>query len=628
MIYNQALGGTSMLRSRWLNPKIYLLVLGAISFMVAVACGSSATATTAPQPTATQEQATAVPGTTAPDATPTPRGGSMTDIQGTVVPTATPETTSLVKPWESIVENGKYGGVLPMGMLYELDHWDTQQACCNRSLYNARDLYSTLVAYDYKDQTTIVGDLAQSWEWADDGMSITFQLWDHAQWSDGEPVTADDIVFSLDRMVEDKIRPRVRNIGPYYANSEAVDPYTVVVNTKLPNPGALIPFLGIDYMIMMPKHVLEGRDDAEQFFDNPSNIVASGSMLFISHELGNFVEMERNPNYFKEGLPFLDGIKSFVIADKSRQMAALTTEQILLSPGFAPTEREAADFQELWGDNGTLYFPGENAFRFFEMNVDNPPLDDPRVRRALYLAVDRKQLLDVTRLGRGTQGIPFFPNTWMSSSAEEIATWPGFRYVDAQGDLFLGKPALEDVVKDPQDLQLARDLLTEAGFPDGLTLQYHVGVFAKEEALLVQQQLKLVGIEVDLKVTDTTTGFNAEQEKTYEHILHLGHGTNILDPDDMFLGVYLPGGPRNAIGFEDPKIRALFDTQQVESDFEKRKALIKEAEEVLRQGESHIVLLFWLGGASWAVNEKVKNFITTPIGLQYGFSKENLWIDN
>ena len=216
----------------------------------------------------------------------------------------------------------------------------------------------------------------------------------------------------------------------------------------------------------------------------------------------------------------------------------------------------------------------------------------------------------------------------MSSSAEEIATWPGFRYVDAQGDLFLGKPALEDVVKDPQDLQLARDLLAEAGFPDGLTLQYHAIVFAKEEALLVQQQLKLVGIEVDLKVTDTTTGFNAEQEKTYEHILHLGHGTNILDPDDMFLGVYLPGGPRNAIGFEDPKIRALFDTQQVESDFEKRKVMIREAEEVLRQGESHIVLLFWLGGASWAVNEKVKNFIAPPIGLQYGFSKENLWIDN
>ena len=167
-----------------------------------------------------------------------------------------------------------------------------------------------------------------------------------------------------------------------------------MVDTKLPNPGALIPFLGIDYMIMMPKHVLEGRDDVEQFFDNPSNIVGSGSMLFVSHELGNTIEMERNPNYFKEGLPFLDGVKAFIIADKSRMMAALTTEQILLSPGFAPTEREAADFQELWGDNGTLYFPGENAFRFFEMNVDNPPLDDPRVRRAIYLAIDRKQLLN------------------------------------------------------------------------------------------------------------------------------------------------------------------------------------------------------------------------------------------
>jgi len=610
-------------------------IRGIIPFLLAtllltlVACGSSATATSAPEPAAKAAvEATPVPDADSP--TPTPRGGAMTDVSaGTAVPTAQPDTASKAMPWTSVVANGKHGGTLPMGILYELDHWDTQQACCNRSLYNARDLYSTLVAYDYKDQTTIVGDLARNWEWADDGMSLTFHLWDHAEWSDGEPVTADDIQFSLDRMVDlTKIRPRVRNIDPYYDGSEVIDAHTLQVNTKLPYPGALLPFLGIDYMIMMPKHILDGRDDAEQFFDDPSNIVASGSMLFIKHELGNLIQMERNPNYFKEGLPFLDGIQAYVMADKSRQMAGLQTGQILLSTGFAPTEQEAADFQDLWGDEGTLYFPGENAFRFFEMNVNNAPLDDPRVRRALYLAIDRKQIIDVTRLGRGTQGIPFFPGTWMSSSVEEIATWPGFRYVDSNGDLFIGKPALEDVVKDPADLQEARDLLTAAGFPDGLTLEYHAAVFAKEEALLVEQQLKKVGIDVNMKVTDTTTGFNAEQTKEYTHILHLGHGTNILDPDDMFLGVYLPGGPRNAILFEDPKIRAIFDKQQVETDFDKRKAMIREAEEVLRQGEAHIILLNWLGAASWAVHSSIQNFYAAPIGLQYGFSKENLWIDD
>ena len=187
--------------------------------------------------------------------------------------------------------------------------------------------------------------MADSWEWAADGNSVTFRLPSQRPVSDGTPITADDIVFSLDRMSDlTKIRPRVRNIAPYYENSVALDPQTVQVNTKFSNPAALLPFLATGYMVMLPKHVLDGRADAEEFFDTPENIVGSGAFTFVNHERGSSMKIERNPNYFKEGLPFLDSITAFVISDKNTHMSAFITGQIDFSPGMGLNETDANGF--------------------------------------------------------------------------------------------------------------------------------------------------------------------------------------------------------------------------------------------------------------------------------------------
>ena len=357
-----------------------------------------------------------------------------------VEPTVAPVAVG-AKPWTEWVKRGKYGGDLNMGMAYETDHWDIHQSCCNRSLYIPRDLYNMLVMYNPEDQTTIIGDLADSWEWAEDGNSVTFRLPANAQWSDGTPVTADDIVFSLDRMSDlTKIRPRVRNIAPYYKDSVAPDPQTVQVNTKFSNPAALLPFLATGYMVMLPKHVLDGRADAEEFFDTPENIVGSGAFTFVNHERGSSMKIEKNPNYFKEGLPFLDSVTAYIIADKNTHMSAFITGQIDFSPGMGLNETDADNFIGKIEDKGKLFYNGPNLMRFYEINFNNPPVDDPRVRRALYIALDREEINRVRRLGRAKLGVPFFADTQWSSSDEEVATWPGYRYVDAGGDPITGAP--------------------------------------------------------------------------------------------------------------------------------------------------------------------------------------------
>ena len=623
--------------------KVLLLTPLVIVFLFAMGCGGSASPEAAP---AAEPKMDAAPKTETMEKKDTAAAETMKKesteaaapkTEAKAAPTAaldfaTPAAVAapvVSRPWKEWSDQGKYGGTLPMAVVYELSHWDTMQACCNRALYNARDLYSTLVMQDHRDQTTIIGDLAESWEWSPDGMSLIFRLHD-ANWTDGQPVTADDVVFSLDRMVMEGVaRPRVRNLTPYYAGSEAVDAKTVKLNTKFTTPNALIPFLAIDYMIMMPKHVLEGREDSETYFDTPSNIVGSGAYKFVSHERGSLIEMEKNPDYFKDGLPFIDKIESFVISDRSRVLTALQTEQIWLTPGTGMSDQDALDFNELFKDKGKAWLKGANGMRFFQFNFNNPPVDDPRVRRAVHLAVDRQEINIIRRLGNGKLGVPFYPNTWMSATDEEIASWPGFRYVDGAGTpLTTGPYEVPDAQKDPRDIEMAKELLAEAGFPDGVTLQFHTYNLIQDVAVILKEQLAKAGITLELKITDTTTGFNAEQSGDYEHMLMLGHGPNINDPDDLFIGIYLPGGPRNALKYEDPRIREIFEEQKSETDEVKRRELIKEAEDILRQGEGHFVHLIWIASYSFVVNHsRVQNFLQVPLGSQYGFQKEHLWIE-
>jgi peptide/nickel transport system substrate-binding protein len=483
--------------------------------------------------------------------------------------------------------------------------------------------------YNPDDQTTIIGDLADSWEWAEDGNSVTFRLPANAQWTDGTPLTADDIVFSLDRMSDlTKIRPRVRNIAPYYKDSVALDPQTVQVNTKFSNPAALLPFLATGYMVMLPKHVLDGRADAEEYYDTPENIVGSGAFKFVSHERGSSMELERNPNYFKEGLPFLDLVTAFVIADKNTHMGAFITGQIDFSPGMGITDTDAISFVDKIKGKGTQFYNGPNLMRFYEINYKNPPVDDPKVRRALYLALDREEINRVRRLGNGRLGVPFFPGTQWSSNDEEIATWPGYRYVDKSGTAITTGPyGISGVQKDPRDIEEAKALLAEAGHPDGVTIEYHTYALLKEVPVLLKEQFAKIGVDLQIKITDTTTGFNAEQAGDYKHLLGLGHGPNIVDPDDLFLGIYMPGGPRNALKYEDPRIVDIFEKQKSEADLEKRIQLIRQAEEILRSGEGHFHNIFWFPAPTFVVSDRVKNYNVTAITVQYGFQKEHIWLD-
>ena len=238
---------------RWLGPKSLISALFLLALMAAAACGGSAT----PEPVAAP--ATAVPATpepTTPAAPPT----------AMIAPSGESFSFPLTPDW---VAGGKYQSmVLQLVGRTNPGLWDLHYAGhLTASSVPAAPQFSTLVEYDPVNPTEVIGDLAGSWDVSGDGLTYTFHLRD-AQWWDGEPVTAEDIVFSMDRItLPDAIRTRTAALRGFYEYQSAsvVDEKTVEVPIKFPTP-LFIKNLATEYMKMYPKHATENlsQDDANR----------------------------------------------------------------------------------------------------------------------------------------------------------------------------------------------------------------------------------------------------------------------------------------------------------------------------------------------------------------------------
>ena len=546
-----------------------------------------------------------------------------------LIPTAVAVQSDDRPSW---VTQGKRGGILNMShQTATPSHWDLHLACCAQSLAMAAKYYSLLVQYDPVNPTQIVGDMARSWDVSDDGLSYTFHL-HPADFNDGAPVTSQDWKFSIDRMIEpDEPRPRAGLLRPYIKDVEVVDPDTVRVNLKF-QAAAFLPFMAVDYMVVMPEHLIAeppiGMGQTPTM-TSPESLVGSGPFMFDDHQKLTSTFAVRNPNYFKQGLPFVDEIRIFAMGGKATLIAAYKTEQILMHV-YGGTSLSARDSialeKELKGQVDIHWLP-PTAVRLLIMNHTKPPFDDARVRRALALGIDRKDLVETIDAGLAEQGSPFVPGAGWGSEPEVVATWPGYRYVDNSGQLITEWNGRDDITKDPSDLEEARRLLAEAGYSDGLSVKVMVPnrSLTKSYSQLVKQHMRKIGVDLDLELKDTPAVHASFRKGDYEAGF-IGYGINIPDPDDLFGGLWLKQGSKNQLDYEDPRIRDIFERQTRETDLSKRQALVLEAEEIIRQWEGHSTNLWWQASWGWPVNKRVKNFVPIPT-IQIVYKYEHLWLD-
>ena len=592
-------------RGIWLLSVVLMLVLSA-----AVACGGAAEPAT-PSPTKIAE-------VTVPD---TPVPAVEAAPEATVAPTAIAMETSITKEFP-LVPDWTAGSIFQSTVLEMVGRsvagsWDLHACAC---LYSCQipssRRFNGLVEYDPVNPTAIIGDLASSWQVSEDGAEYTFGLHD-ATWHDGMPVTADDIVFSLNRIADpDAIRSRTGSLREMYqqGTAEAVDAKTVRVPLKFP-AALFLTNLATDYMKMFPKHVVEGLSPAE--VDLPSTFnVGSGPWIVKDFQPNISLEYERNPNYFKPGRPYFEGMKTTWIRPIPRVLASIEIGQVQTVEAMSPSYQRTDGLQMTKDTNGRVVFVSgpKVSNQNFLMYQSQPPFDDPRVRRALYLGVDRQHIVDTLYCAEdagcwAVVGTFFPPGMVPSENLEDIVKVPGYR-----------------VPKAP-DIAEAKSLLAEAGYADGFAVDANVTSSAlniSQFEVISEQLRKDFNIDLTLKPVDSATYQVHMREGTYP-FSQSPMSIIIADPSDVLNQMYLQNTNRNSDGWSDPRLDEIIQEQAVELDTEKRLALFDEAVEILRRGEGHRVSFLWreVGGF---FDYRLKNY-TAPNTPQIIHKWDHIWWD-
>ena len=598
----------------------WFLVIGLVLALVtAVSCGGEdepdPTSTSAPQATNTPVPATAVPPTD------TPAAAEPTRPPITPTPTAIPTATSPPK-----IE-GIFGGTINL-QANNQPALDFLALGVFAAWIQVPPMYSQIVEYNPESEPLddLRGDLAREWEVADDGITYTFYLNDNARFHDGEPVTSEDVVYSLALFIEPETLndPRIieemgdrrsntaRSLKVYYDSSRAVDGSTIEIKTKRPS-AAFMPILAIETtVVVVPKSQVEAGVFAS--YKDPSSMIGSGPF-----RMGEFVkdvstQNIKNTDYFKEGRPYVDELRHFVITEEAAIVAAYKTENVMMSSSMVSNLSVKSTKQLVEESDGaiTAYFGGPFWTTGTHMNARRAPFDDPRVRRAIHLAVHRQPIIQ-TFGGIHLLGTPVPPGYSWSFTAEEALQFPGIRELDGE--------------KHPDDIAEAKRLLEAAGAGEGFKVEmtcYPVADGCDQAVLLQDQFRRFLGWDVEIRQIERAAAGAIYDAGEYD----LASGFNSFQfPDADASGLAIRKGSRMAdlqTGYYNEAAEPLWDQIAAELDPDRRKGLVGQVNELLMQDSTFVNSYFTMAG--WIVNDRIKNF-NAPASVSAQRKHEHLWCD-
>lgn len=381
------------------------------------------------------------------------------------------------------VEESKpiYGGTLERG--YYLPRTFDAHQNAGYAPNATLPVFNQLVMFDinYKETVpeTIIGDLAETWETSADGKDITFNLRKGVKWHDGVPFTANDVVYSLNKMA-DVNRSVISNWFPAYENTEKIDEYTVKVHLKYPSASFMLMLAQGESQIQ--SYHLSSVDPQSAAF-----MVGTGPFILTEYLSGVHLKYKRNPDYWKKDkygnqLPYLDGVNYYhTLWQPGMQMLIAKRVDMV---DFVQGANTSDDYEALKSGAPELLWQRRDKFigQTFAINLKHKPLDDVRVRRAMGLVLQEEDIITGfagdPKFGISGSGI-LHPNWGLPK--EEVASLMGW-----------DKPYDERVAE-------AQRLMAEAGYPDGFELNMMATgpgggtlVFADE----LHQNLK-----IDAKVT-------------------------------------------------------------------------------------------------------------------------------
>jgi peptide/nickel transport system substrate-binding protein len=463
--------------------------------------------------------------------------------------------------------NPKKGGVLRYGITMRPPHFDVHQSGTINSLGSQGCMFDNLIRRDPRDSgKTIIPDLAHSWEISKDGKTYTFHLREGVKFHDGADLTADDIKATFDRIAKPPAGISIPRSVLFASVSEikARDKKTIEFKLADARPtNFMMSAFASGWNVIFRKKTLE---DNNYNLRRLLNIPGTGPFKSKRRVENEYWEMERNPDYWNEGLPYVDGVTFFhglpfspelgsaVLAgrtDYARIVDPVTARKAKQTKGMSTQDFYQSVIQGTWP------------------NATKGPLADPRVRRAIHLVFQRAVLVDVVKdVAPMMVGGFIYPFSDFATPKEELVKRLGYQ---------------DDPTK---AIKEAKSLMASAGHPNGIKgLDYLVRdvpsfrLWSQAIQAMLQQSL---GIECKLRTVVESVWFDDIKSGHFDLAIGAVVST-LLDPSDYFNAWYKKGGPQNYANWDNPKFNALMPKIDSEIDPAKRQAYIRQAEDIMEQ---------------------------------------------
>lgn len=531
----------SRLASKRLDRRKFLgLVATGAGAGLLAACGGSSTPPQAP--------ATAAPAAAS--------GGAS------AAPTSAPAAAAPTAVAQAAAAAVKRGGTLKIGQEADPITLDPYKSSNLTALEQFDLIYNSLARFD--DNLKVVPDLAESWDISPDATVYTFKLRQGVKFHSGKDLTADDVVYSFEKVLDPNFGAAYRSLFTSISKVEAVDRGTVKFTLSAPFAPLLADMANRRGSVIVPK------DFYEQHGGDLTTVAdGTGPFKLAQFTPGTRLQLAKNPDYYgklgNDQLPYLDGLDMPMIYDETARLAAIRAGSVdyvlLTSPDDAGLLKDNKDV--------TVFKTRSSSAKTFTLNTRRKPFDNPKVRQAIDLAVDRNEVIQ----------------TALAGAAELTGPVP-----TGNGDWWIDPKDLPYKV----DVAQAKQLLAEAGFPNGFKTTYMATTVNSMDKVGVVLKQQLAKVNIDLNIETVEWGVYVARlnpNKQWDYDTTLVGLSFYADPDSYIYDLYYSDSPtRNYVGISDPQLDKDMTAARQESDQTKRKQMYLDLQKRVMDTHTYLYL--------------------------------------
>ncbi len=483
----------------------------------------------------------------------------------------------------ALAQTPQKGGTLKMGRVADAVSFDPVFPTDNMSIWAKLLIFQMLVRSD-PTGTKLEPDLAESWEASDDKLTFTFHLRKNAGFSDGTPVKASDVKFSINRMATADGSPWASMFPKMTIDTP--DDYTVVF--KLAQPwGPFLEDISVHGTCVLPEAYFTKVGD-KVFGDKP---IGSGPFQLTQWDKGDKIVLQRNPHFWDPTRPYLDEVQLILLADDNIRMLKMQTGELDIASDVPFNQIDKLSAMP----NLTILLSPYYRIDWIQFNEKVDKFQDPKVRQAINWAVDKEGIIKSVLFGHGE-----VPTTFLPKMRDADTTTAPYGY---------------DVAK-------AKQLMSESKFPNGFktTLSVVSGdTIGQQVAVIVKAQLAAIGINVDIQQLEGNTQYAQLAQAQYE--MAEGYMTSdIIDPSELtaYAGAGDEGTSAVWTFYNNADVNKLATQALSETDPAKRTQIYLQMQQQIH-ADAPYLWLYWSPSRT-AVAKNVHDFAILPTG--------NYWLEN